>query len=139
MTTEPTVIKEASFPLQSNAEIASARHGVRGFAMELGLSALDLTKVVTAASELARNTVEHGGGGAMCLQIVRLDRAQGLRATFTDHGPGMPEVALAMTDGYSSVGSMGLGLPGAKRLVNDFAVTSTPTDGTCVTIVKWKR
>jgi serine/threonine-protein kinase RsbT len=87
---------------------------------------------------LARNTVVHGGGGVMCLQVVRQADRQGLRVTFQDHGPGIPAIDLAMKDGYTTGGGMGIGLPGAKRLVDDFHLSSTPSEGTCVTIVRWK-
>jgi serine/threonine-protein kinase RsbT len=134
----PIVAKQASFALRSTADVVAARRGVREWAQELDLSVLDLTKVVTAASELARNTVVHGGGGVMCLQVVRAGDRQGLRVTFKDHGPGIQEIDLAMQEGYTSGGGMGIGLPGAKRLVNEFDLSSTPSEGTCVTIVRWK-
>jgi serine/threonine-protein kinase RsbT len=138
--TSPTVVtKEAQFELRTDRDVVVARRGVRDWAAELGLSMLDLTKVVTAASELARNAVVHGGGGNMCLQVVRQDVRQGLRVTFKDSGPGIPEIDLAMRDGYSTGDGMGIGLPGAKRLVNEFDLHSTPNAGTCVTIVRWKR
>ncbi|HMA23291.1 MAG: anti-sigma regulatory factor [Gemmatimonas sp.] len=138
MNAAPVVARQTCFPLHSDIDVAAARRGVRDWARELGLTVLDLTKVVTAASELARNAVMHGGGGVMCLQIVRQANRRGLRVTFKDHGPGIPQVDLAMTDGYSTAGGMGIGLPGAKRLVNDFHLSSTPAEGTCVTIVRWK-
>ena len=116
-----------------------ARRGVRDWAADLGLTMLDLTKVVTAASELARNAVVHGGGGVMCLQVVRQNDRNGLRVTFKDNGPGIAEIDRAMQDGFTTGTGMGIGLPGAKRLVNEFALSSTPSEGTCVTIVRWKR
>ena len=136
--TAPSVAKEACFQLRSDIDIAAARGWVRDWAKELGLAVVDLTKVVTAASELARNAVVHGGGGIMCLQVVQQMDRQGLRVTFTDRGPGIPEIERAMKDGYTTGGGMGIGLPGARRLVNEFALSSTPSEGTCVTIVKWK-
>ena len=138
--TSPTVVtKEAQFPLRSDIDVVAARRAVRDWAAELGLSVVDLTKVVTAASELARNAVVHGGGGIMCLQVVLQDVREGLRLTFKDSGPGIPEIDLAMRDGYSTGTGMGIGLPGAKRLVNEFDLLSTPSAGTCVTVVRWKR
>jgi serine/threonine-protein kinase RsbT len=134
----PIVAKQASFELRSTADVVAARRGVREWAKELDLSVLDLTRVVTAASELARNTVVHGGGGVMCLQVVRSGDRQGLRVTFKDHGPGIPEIEIAMRDGYTTGGGMGIGLAGARRLVNEFDLSSTPSEGTCVTIVRWK-
>lgn len=138
MTAPPVVFKEACFPLLSDIDVAAARRSVRDWARDLGLTVTDLTKVVTAASELARNAVIHGGGGMMCLQIVQQTSRQGLRVTFKDRGPGIPEIEQAMQDGYTTSGGMGIGLPGARRLVNEFDLTSTPSEGTCVTIIRWK-
>jgi serine/threonine-protein kinase RsbT len=138
MTALPVVSKELMFELQSDVDVVAARHGVREWAREIGLTVLDLTKVVTAASELARNAVIHGGGGVMCLQMVRQTNRDGLRMTFSDRGPGIPEIDRAMEDGYSTAKGMGVGLPGAKRLVNEFDLASTPGEGTSITIVRWK-
>jgi serine/threonine-protein kinase RsbT len=138
MIDSPVVTREACFDLKTDVDVVVARRGVRDWAAELGLTMLDLTKVVTAASELARNAVVHGGGGRMCLQVVRQDSRQGLRVTFSDKGPGIPEIELAMKDGYTTGAGMGMGLPGAKRLVNEFDLSSTPSEGTVVTIVRWK-
>ena len=138
MTETVLVGKQAYFPLASDIDVLAARRGVRDWARDIGLSTLDSTKVVTATSELARNTVVHGGGGVMCLEVVRRAGRQGLRVKFQDHGPGIPEIDMAMTDGYTTAGGMGIGLPGARRLVNDFELTSTAAGGTCVTIVRWK-
>ena len=139
MTDALLVVKEQCYPILSDGDVVSARLGVRDWAREIGLTVLDLTKVVTAASELARNALVHGGGGTMCLQMVKYGSRSGLRATFSDRGPGIPEVDLAMQDGYTSGTGMGIGLPGAKRLVNEFALASTPGGGTSVTIVRWQR
>lgn len=136
--TGTAIDKEVCYPLATDLDVVAARHVVRDWATEIGLAIVDLTKVVTAASELARNAVLHGGGGIMCLQIVRQAERKGLRVSFKDHGGGIPDLDLAMTDGYTTGGGMGIGLPGAKRLVNDFSLSSTPSDGTCVTIVRWK-
>jgi len=138
VTTALTVAKEACFQLHSDIDISAARGWVRDWAKEIGLTIIDLTKVVTAASELARNAVIHGLGGIMCLQVIQQADRRGLRVIFTDHGPGIPEIDLAMEDGYTTGSGMGIGLPGARRLVNEFALSSTPTEGTCVTIVRWK-
>jgi serine/threonine-protein kinase RsbT len=138
MTAPPIVSKQMLFDLQSDTDVVAARHGVREWAREIGLTVLDLTKVVTAASELARNAIVHGGGGVMCLQMVRQTNRDGLRMTFSDRGPGIAEVDRAMKDGYSTGGGMGIGLPGAKRLVNEFDLSSTPGEGTSITIVRWK-
>ena len=138
MTAGPSVSKEVCYPLTTNLDVVAARKIVRDWASEIGLAIVDLTKVVTAASELARNAVVHGGGGVMCLQVVQQADRRGLRVSFKDKGAGIADLDLAMTDGYTTGGGMGIGLPGAKRLVNDFALESTPSDGTCVTIVRWK-
>jgi serine/threonine-protein kinase RsbT len=135
---EPTVLKELSFSLQSDVDVAAARTGVRDCARELGFSVLDLTKVVTAASELARNVVVHGAGGTMHLAVVRDGVRRGLRLVFTDSGPGIPDLELALKDGYSTAGGMGIGLPGARRLVNEFDIKSSSPGGTRVTVLRWK-
>jgi serine/threonine-protein kinase RsbT len=106
--------------------------------VELGFSLVDQTKIVTAASELARNTVTHGGGGLARIEVVQDGPRRGLRLTFEDHGPGIADVAQAMKDGFSTGGGLGLGLSGAKRLSNEFTMTSEPGAGTCVTITRWK-
>lgn len=138
MTAPPLVARQALFELHTDIDVAAARRSVRDWAREIGLTVLDLTKVVTAASELARNTVVHGGGGVMHLEVVRQAAREGLRLTFRDRGPGIPEVELAMRDGYTTAGGMGIGLPGARRLVNEFDLSSRPGEGTSVTIVRWK-
>jgi serine/threonine-protein kinase RsbT len=132
------VVKLSQFSLRSDVDVAAARREVTDWAREIGLTVLDRTKVVTAASELARNTVVYGGGGVMSLEIVRDGRRQGLRLTFEDNGPGIADVDRALEDGYSTGSGMGLGLPGARRLTNEFELTSTVGVGTCVTVVRWK-
>jgi len=134
----PVVARQESFQLHSSADVVTARRMVREWAQGLGLSILDLTKVVTAASELARNAVVHGGGGVMHVQVVQAGDREGLRVIFKDQGPGIPEIERAMQDGYTTGGGMGIGLPGAKRLVNEFDLLSTAAEGTCITIVRWK-
>jgi serine/threonine-protein kinase RsbT len=132
------VVELARFSLRSDVEIVAARRGVGQWAQRIGLTILDRTKVVTAASELARNTVIYGGGGVMSLEIVRDGSRQGLRLTFEDRGPGIADVDRALEDGYSTGSGMGLGLPGARRLMNEFELTSTVGMGTRVTVVRWK-
>jgi serine/threonine-protein kinase RsbT len=139
VTKTPVVRRERSFPIGSDGDVVVARAAVRDWAREIGLTVVDLTKVVTASSELARNALLHGGGGTMRLEIVQHQGRDGLRATFSDEGPGIPEVDLAMQDGYTSGKGMGIGLPGAKRLVNEFALSTTPGLGTSVTILRWKK
>lgn len=110
----------------------------RSWASELKFSLVDLTKIVTATSELARNTLEHGGGGSMTAEIVDNGIRKGIKLTFEDKGPGIPNIELAMRDGYTSGKGMGLGLSGSKRLVNDFDIKSEAGQGTTVTIIRWK-
>lgn len=128
----------SQFDLRSEMDVVAARRVVSDGAHEIGLTTLDRTKVVTAASELARNTVVHGRGGCMYMEIVRSGSRRGIRLVFKDKGPGIADIDRALQDGYSTGGSMGMGLPGARRLVNEFAITSTPGAGTSVTIVRWK-
>jgi len=124
--------------LEKSDQIVSVRQTVRERAIELGFSLVDQTKIVTAASELARNTIQHGGGGAVVVEAVNDGPRRGLRLTFRDSGPGIPDVALAMKDGYTTAGGLGLGLSGAKRLSNEFTIDSAPGRGTCVVITRWK-
>lgn len=124
--------------LQTDVDVVAARRSVTDWAKEIGFSTLDRTKLVTAVSELARNTVLHGLGGVMSLERLREGVREGLRITFEDTGPGIADIDRAFQDGFSTGGGMGLGLPGARRLVKDFALTSTAGVGTCVTILQWK-
>ncbi len=124
--------------LASGEEVVIARQAVRRRAIELGFSLVDQTKVVTAASELARNTVQYGGGGAMSIELVESGIRQGLRLTFEDAGPGIPDLERALKDGYTTGGGLGLGLSGAKRLSHEFAIESTVGVGTKVSITRWK-
>ena len=132
------VLRDELIALRSTDDIIKARQLVRDCAVLQGLSLVDQTKLVTAASELARNTLVHGGGGEMCLQAVNEGTRRGVQVTFTDQGPGIADVELAMTDGYTTRGGLGLGLSGSKRLVNEFAIESKPGKGTTVRIVRWK-
>jgi serine/threonine-protein kinase RsbT len=125
-------------PLQSEHNIVASRQMVRTLCQALKFSLVDQTKMITAASELSRNTLIHGGGGQMRWTYVERDGRRGLRLDFEDQGPGIPDTVLAMTDGWTSGSGMGLGLPGSKRLVNDFELESKPGEGTRVSITKWK-
>jgi serine/threonine-protein kinase RsbT len=127
-----------SLPLTRSEHIVVVRQAVRRRAVELGFSLVDQTKIVTAASELARNTLLHGGGGRAVVEIVCDGVRRGLRLLFEDKGPGIADIQLAMKDGYSTGGGLGLGLSGAKRLSNEFAISSTPGRGTTVVITRWK-
>jgi serine/threonine-protein kinase RsbT len=115
-----------------------ARQAVRARAIEAGFGIVDQTKLVTAASEIARNTVDYGGGGNLCIEILRDGSRSGVQLTFTDNGPGIADLTVAMTDGYTTGGGLGLGLSGAKRLSNEFAIESVPGKGTTVTLARWK-
>jgi serine/threonine-protein kinase RsbT len=115
-----------------------ARHHVRGLAQEAGLRLIDQTKIVTAVSELARNTVVHGGGGHMAAGIVHDGVRSGVWATFEDDGPGIPDTEQALRQGFTTGGGLGLGLGGAKRLVHEFELHSTPGQGTTIRVVAWR-
>jgi serine/threonine-protein kinase RsbT len=133
-----TVLKSETAPLQTEADIVRVRQAVRQWAIQQGFSLVDQTKLVTATSELARNTVVYGGGGTVELEALTTGSRRGLRLIFVDHGPGIPDIAQAMTDGYTTGEGLGLGLGGAKRLVNEFEITSHPGAETRVCITKWK-
>jgi serine/threonine-protein kinase RsbT len=126
-------------PLYTDEDVVRLRKYVRELAVEIGLSLVDQTKTITAASELARNTLRYGGGGEVRIAILSNDLTRGLSVTFTDRGPGIADLELALTDGYTSGGGLGLGLGGAKRLVDEFAIDTKPGEGTTVMIIKWKR
>lgn len=127
-----------TLPLESEQHIVASRQMVRSLCQALKLSLVDQTKMVTAASELSRNTLIHGGGGRMRWEWVETGARQGLRLHFEDEGPGIVDVGMAMTDGYTTKKGMGLGLPGSKRLVNEFHIDTAPGQGTRVSITKWK-
>lgn len=133
-----TLIKSETLKLTTNEDIVLVRQATRAWAMELGFSLVDQTKLVTAASELARNTVTYGGGGTLRLEALNEGVRRGLRLIFEDHGPGIPDVELALKDGYTTGGGLGLGLGGAKRLVNEFEISSRPGEGTRVAVTRWK-
>src|SRR6187401_94364 len=125
-------------PVRSDHDVVLARQAVRKLTQELKFSLVDQTKMVTAASELARNTVIYGGGGQMKVEVLLDGAKNGLRLTFEDQGPGIPDLTLAMKDGWTSGNGLGMGLSGAKRLVNDFDVHSEVGKGTRVSIARWK-
>ena len=127
-----------TLPLVAPEHIVTVRQKVRQRAVELGFSLVEQTKIVTAASELARNTILHGGGGRAIIDVVSNGSRRGLRLTFEDDGAGIANLELAMKDGYSTVGGLGLGLSGARRLSNEFNVQSAPGKGTRVVIARWK-
>jgi serine/threonine-protein kinase RsbT len=132
-------IEPATLPVRSGEDVVKVRQAVRSLAMDLGFSLVEQTKVITAASELARNTVTYGGGGEV--RIERLNQGPkrtGLRLTFEDRGPGIPNIELALTDGYTTGTGLGLGLNGARKLSHEFDIWSQPGVGTRVTITRWK-
>jgi len=133
------VESEMSHAIASDADVVLVRQAVRALAVDAKLSLVDQTKLVTAASELARNTLVYGGGGTVTVELIRAGLRRGVRAAFVDRGPGIPDLTLALTDGWTSGTGMGLGLSGAKRLVDDFDLESTSGEGTTVRIVKWTR
>jgi serine/threonine-protein kinase RsbT len=124
-------------PVSIEQDVVLARQTARKLAQECGMRLIDLTKMVTAVSELARNTMVYGGGGDMDWQILEEDMRTGLRITFRDEGPGIADLKMAMTDGWTSGNGMGLGLTGAKRLVDEFELETTPGLGTRITITRW--
>lgn len=126
-------------PIAGDADVVRVRQAVRTVAVEAKLSLVDQTKIVTAASELARNTLIYGGGGSAVLEVLSDGRRRGVRVCFRDEGPGIPDLDQALTDGWTSGSGMGLGLSGSKRLVDDFTIDTAPGAGTTVTVVKWGR
>jgi serine/threonine-protein kinase RsbT len=130
--------KTETIKIQESADIVLVRQAVRRSAIELGWSLVEQTKIVTAASELARNTLDYGGGGTLKLEAIQEGSRRGLRLIFEDHGPGIPDVDLALQDGFTTGSGLGLGLGGAKRLANEFTIESVVGEGTRVTIVRWK-
>lgn len=125
-------------PIQSSSDIVLVRQRVRGWTAELKFTLVDQTKMITAASELARNTLEHGGGGKVVFEMVGNGARNGLRLTFEDQGPGIPDVARAMTDGFTTKSGLGLGLSGSRRLVNEFEIASKVGEGTKVVVTRWR-
>jgi serine/threonine-protein kinase RsbT len=133
-----TIEKTEVVPIANSSDVVVVRQRVRVWTTEMKFSLVDQTKIVTAASELGRNTLEHGGGGSMELALVVNGVRRGIRMSFSDHGPGIPDIAQALKDGYTSGSGMGLGLGGSKRLMNEFEIESTPGGGTTVTAIRWK-
>ena len=133
-----TLPAEGSMVLATEQDIVMSRQTVRKLTQALKFSLVDQTKMITAASELSRNTVVYGGGGEMRWETVVNGVRQGLRLHFEDHGPGIPDLTLALTDGWTSGKGMGVGLSGSRRLVNEFDIRTAVGEGTCVTITRWK-
>lgn len=132
-------IEPATLPVRSGEDVVKVRQAVRSVAMDLGFSLVDQTKVITAASELARNTLTYGGGGEVRIErLMEGPKRAGVRLTFEDRGPGIPNIELALTDGYTTGTGLGLGLNGARKLSHEFDIWSQPGVGTRVTITRWK-
>ena len=132
------MLKAEKISVAVSGDIVAVRHAVRRQAVQINLSLVDQTKIVTAASELARNMLIYGGGGEVTLEVLQQGVRHGLRVHFVDDGPGIPDIDLALRDGFTSGKGMGLGLGGAKRLVNEFNLESAPGKGTRVTITRWR-
>jgi serine/threonine-protein kinase RsbT len=132
------VLNSESMSIRTSEDIVHVRQAVRKNAVSLGFGLVDQTKIVTASSELSRNTLDYGGGGAVQIEIVQNETRTGVRLVFEDQGPGIVDIERALTDGYSSGSGMGLGLGGAKRLSHEFDIWSKPGAGTRVSILRWK-
>ncbi len=132
------VTKDETVEIRVSNHVVLVRQAVRKWATELGFGLVDQTKMITAASELARNTLDYGGGGSVRLEALADGFRKGLRLTFEDQGPGIPDIEKALTDGYTTGKGMGMGLSGSKRLVNEFEIESRVGEGTKVTITRWK-
>jgi serine/threonine-protein kinase RsbT len=135
----PDRTERTALPLRSDEDVVALRKHVRERAVAIALSLVDQTKLVTAASELARNTLKYGGGGTVYLDALGDGFRKGVGLIFVDNGPGIPDLELALRDGYTTGGGLGLGLGGSKRLVDEFDIDSRPGEGTAVSVVKWKR
>jgi len=129
--------KREVLPIRDQSDVVRVRHSVRVLAIELGFKVVDQTKIVTAASELGRNTLVHGRGGDCTLEVLEQDGRRGLKLTFQDNGPGIADIQLALKDGYTSGDGMGLGLGGARRLMSEFDIESAPGKGTRVSVIRW--
>lgn len=134
-----TILNKQDFVIIREQDVVPFRNQVKDAAVKVGMGILNQTKLITAASELVRNLLKYGGGGTVEIETVSNGRENGVRLRFSDKGPGIKDVDLAMKDGYSTGKSLGLGLPGTKRLVNEFDIQSTVGEGTTVTIIKWKN
>lgn len=133
------VVKSESVSVRTSEDVVTVRTSVRRFATELRFGIVDQTKIVTAASEIARNTVDYGQGGDLTMEALQNGQKKGLRLTFSDRGPGISDIERALTDGFTSGNGMGLGLGGTRRLMDEFEIASKLNEGTTVTITKWSR
>ena len=133
-----SIVRTEALELRSGSDVVTVRQTVRTWALEAGFTLVDQTKIVTAASELARNTIDYGRGGTARLELLNDGLRRGLRVVFEDKGPGIPDIEKALTDHFTTGNGLGLGLGGARRLVNEFDISSTPGEGTRVVITRWK-
>lgn len=132
------MIRSETIDIRSSDDVVKVRQRARALAVEAGFSLVDQTRIVTAVSELARNIVDHGGGGSVMASLINEKGRAGLRLIFEDSGPGIADIELALKDGYSTGGGLGLGLSGSRRLMNEFEIESTPGRGTKVSVTRWK-
>lgn len=137
--TTVTVLNKDDIPIIREQDVVPFRNRVKEYAIKISMGLVNQTKLITAASELVRNMLRYAGGGHTSIEVISRGRETGIRLTFTDKGPGIPDIALAMKDGFTTGKSLGLGLPGTKRLVSEFDIKSTVGVGTQVTITKWKN
>jgi len=133
------VLNKDSMQIEKEQDVVPFRNRVKEYAVKIGMGVVNQTKLITAASELVRNMLKYGGGGMVLIEAISEGRDNGIRLTFRDKGPGILDIAQAMKDGYSSGKSLGIGLPGTKRLVNEFDIKSAIGEGTTVSIIKWKN
>jgi serine/threonine-protein kinase RsbT len=133
------VLSKDAMKIEKELDVVPFRNRVKEYAVKIGMGVVNQTKLITAASELVRNMLKYAGGGTASIEVISEGRNSGIKLTFLDKGPGIKDVALAMKDGYSTGKSLGVGLPGAKRLVNEFDIKSKPGEGTIVAILKWKN
>ena len=139
MQTMKIVLNKDSMRIEKEQDVVPFRGRVKEYAVKIGMSLVNQTKLITAASELVRNMLKYAGGGTTLIEVISQGRDNGIRLTFVDKGPGIKDISLAMKDGYSSGKSLGIGLPGTKRLVNEFEIKSIVGEGTTVSIIKWKN
>jgi len=133
------VLNKDNVKIEKEQDVVLFRNRVKEYAVKIGMSLVNQTKLITAASELVRNMLKYANGGNILIEVINRDRDSGIRLTFQDKGPGIKDIALAMKDGYSTGKSLGIGLPGTKRLVNEFDIKSIVGEGTTVIIIKWKN
>ena len=133
------ILNKEAMTITREVDVIPFRNRLKEYAVKVGMSLVNQTKIITAASELARNMLKYAGGGVAVIEVVSKGRENGIKLTFSDNGPGIPDVKLAMKDGFSTGKSLGLGLPGTKRLVSEFDIQSEVGKGTTVTVTKWKN